>query len=910
MSYLPRKYNIFAAFAELARTRGISSYTVKAGGIKYHVTQPEINPKIELGTMGVRCPSERPYCVVQNYKTICIASSSASGNRRVNRLSRPPLASPQQQQHRQQQQQQQQQQTQVNDGTGPSGDLFTDPQVTITLKGQNSLDVPNNNPSAPLPPLHITQPSEEGSAPPSAPGQSGNRAGTGRLASGSTNSGTGGGPPFRNRFSSGFGSPFSSGIFSKSNNINSGNNNINRGGPFSQEVQNVAPDFCFLRPQPGRCRGYLSRYYFNPETGQCQSFRYKGCGGNANRFETLVDCFKVCALPHGAIGSSPSVFGNARVGGPTPTNIPTPLTKPYENGIQRGNALGNSNINDNVNSINTNTNINEQTDAIFGNNRFFSDPAGGLSQVLDNSVNENQKTGNDKFRQTDQGGQISTTGQHERQRGTLPRACYLDVDVGQCQGSLTRVYFNRNTGRCEIFDFGGCGGNANNFLNFPDCNKACGLNTRRRAQKPVDPPLESDSQLGIVTSGLSNSQSRANSPRITNLLDDNDMFNSANSNLNIMNGNSRNRNNFINVDSIGNNGAATTVNVPALPRERQNQLFQSPSSRRSRLRPETCYQPASAGPCLAAFSRYYYNKTEDQCLAFIYGGCGGNQNNYASRQDCARDCGGGEEYSAVQQDVGGDAGNTNSDVFSRSNSDISLGKDYVEQNSSFRRDGLNSGLSGGTVGNIIIGDGNQQQQSLQSSQQNKIGSGNRCMIGADRGPCSEQIMRYYYNSQAGQCQAFSYGGCQGNANNFPSLVACASACDGFGGFPSPSPPARTTNRRLGNYAGNVNRPRVCELEPFPGPCRAFIPRIYFNRRTGRCEQFIYGGCQSNGNNFQSSSECIRVCSGDGSSSPRADNTNSRRSIGVSRSSRDRFSIMADPLPFSTFRFNEDEARMF
>ena len=43
--------------------------------------------------------------------------------------------------------------------------------------------------------------------------------------------------------------------------------------------------------------------------------------------------------------------------------------------------------------------------------------------------------------------------------------------------------------------------------------------------------------------------------------------------------------------------------------------------------------------------------------------------------------------------------------------------------------------------------------------------------------------------------------------------------------------------------------------------RALIPRYYFNSESQRCEQFNYGGCEGNENNFQSLEECRTVCSG-------------------------------------------------
>ncbi|CAF0947111.1 unnamed protein product [Adineta ricciae] len=51
-----------------------------------------------------------------------------------------------------------------------------------------------------------------------------------------------------------------------------------------------------------------------------------------------------------------------------------------------------------------------------------------------------------------------------------------------------------------------------------------------------------------------------------------------------------------------------------------------------------------------------------------------------------------------------------------------------------------------------------------------------CKLPRDVGPCRAAIDRFYYDSIANECKAFTYGGCQGNQNNFRSLSKCQKAC--------------------------------------------------------------------------------------------------------------------------------------
>ena len=49
---------------------------------------------------------------------------------------------------------------------------------------------------------------------------------------------------------------------------------------------------------------------------------------------------------------------------------------------------------------------------------------------------------------------------------------------------------------------------------------------------------------------------------------------------------------------------------------------------------------------------------------------------------------------------------------------------------------------------------------------------------------------------------------------------------------------------------------------FPTICRATYVRYFFNPASESCEEFIYGGCEGNKNNFLTMSECNANCKGD------------------------------------------------
>merc|ERR1712154_221382 len=56
----------------------------------------------------------------------------------------------------------------------------------------------------------------------------------------------------------------------------------------------------------------------------------------------------------------------------------------------------------------------------------------------------------------------------------------------------------------------------------------------------------------------------------------------------------------------------------------------------------------------------------------------------------------------------------------------------------------------------------------------------------------------------------------------------------------------------------------CNLPMKIGPCKAFKTRWYYNKinnNRGFCEEFQYGGCDGNGNNFKTKALCEAACRG-------------------------------------------------
>lgn len=278
-------------------------------------------------------------------------------------------------------------------------------------------------------------------------------------------------------------------------------------------------DVCELPAVEGPCRAVIPRWYFNDASGMCERFRYGGCGGNRNNFQTLDECEHRCPPDVDTCRQRPDAGDCAAV-----------IPRWY---------------------------FDEETRKC---HRFIYSGCGG---------NQNN---------------FATLQECEQDCGEPPSRCELPKEQGPCDAVIPRWFFNAETNQCEDFVYGGCGGNGNNFRTKHECEHSCSI-----------PTCEQPQEVGPCDAVI---------PRW--------YFNQDTEQCEAFNygGCGGNDNNFETVEKC----------------ERQCQ--------------PTCGLPPDPGPCTESIERWFYDKDNDRCEPFNYGGCEGNANNFATREECSGSCGG------------------------------------------------------------------------------------------------------------------------------------------------------------------------------------------------------------------------------------------------------------------------------
>lgn len=200
---------------------------------------------------------------------------------------------------------------------------------------------------------------------------------------------------------------------------------------------------CKARPNYGKqCdkKSSSTMYYYDIVSQECTPFEYSGCGGSKNKFPTKDKCIEAC---NGRSEELPppeqDICFYQPVAGPCNQ---TTIRYFYDFSIKRCLPFAYSGCGGNGNNFETETACN-------------------ASCGKHNSENsQNQPT-------------TSTTTTVATTTTSRPAACDYDVDQGGCAFSLRRYHFDKASGTCKEFYWSGCGGNMNRFTSRELCLLTC-----------------------------------------------------------------------------------------------------------------------------------------------------------------------------------------------------------------------------------------------------------------------------------------------------------------------------------------------------------------------------------------------------------------------------------------------------
>ncbi|XP_061503190.1 papilin isoform X3 [Anopheles gambiae] len=383
--------------------------------------------------------------------------------------------------------------------------------------------------------------------------------------------------------------------------------------------------------------------------------------------------------------------------------------------------------------------------------------------------------------------------------------CHLPKISGPCTGHYNMWYYDAERNMCAQFTYGGCLGNANRFESQEECKALCSVDD---SKPPCEQPMEAGPCNGTFERWYYDKETDACHPFY-------------------FGGCKGNKNNYPTEASCGYHCKKPGVHKPSCSEpldtgscEAQQQQQQQQQARwyfasdsqkcmpfyftgcggndnqfvsrdhceeqcPPKVEKDICFLPAEIGECQNYTAHWYFDTKDERCRQFYYGGCGGNGNNFADEQSCINRCieegpkpapapPGAAPVAPVRPAAPGEP-------FDRS----------------------------------------------------------QCQLPMDNGDreCSPYEARYYFSTQTGTCELFTYTGCGGNGNNFQRKEECERSCGSEG----------------------QGEQDVCQLPHAYGECSGNEERWFYEPHEQRCVRFAYSGCGGNGNNFASEAECERSC---------------------------------------------------
>ncbi|CAG2170217.1 unnamed protein product [Oppiella nova] len=183
---------------------------------------------------------------------------------------------------------------------------------------------------------------------------------------------------------------------------------------------------------------------------------------------------------------------------------------------------------------------------------------------------------------------------------------------------------------------------------------------------------------------------------------------------------------------------------------------------------ESCVLKPETGDCKALMQRWYYDIARKDCEHFIYGGCGGNHNNFKSKSQCRQSC----RAMPIRPS------NLNANVNQlKGTENCELAADSGECDAHYELwfyDSYESDCKT-FVYNGCAGNANKFMTRELCENKGPI-TKTDCSLPPAEGLCRALIPKWHYSPSDKTCKSFNYGGCGGNRNKFEIIEECLDAC--------------------------------------------------------------------------------------------------------------------------------------
>ncbi|VDP18844.1 unnamed protein product [Soboliphyme baturini] len=220
---------------------------------------------------------------------------------------------------------------------------------------------------------------------------------------------------------------------------------------------------CELKCKRRNCGKFQLRFFYNQELGQCEYFFFSGCNGNENNFKTLEACEMLC----GDKRVVPFAFGDNNTAAASEED-------PVEKELL-GLPMPPSN--------------NEQTDFVSGYGKPANMPTPGPPGLVPNPPGYAPSRPSAKDRETMKMIKLAYGAKQPVVPSEAVSTCQLKPERGPCGDAESRWFWNETAGMCEIFEYSGCKGNANNFETEKACTDKCANLTANVCDHPKDEGL-------------------------------------------------------------------------------------------------------------------------------------------------------------------------------------------------------------------------------------------------------------------------------------------------------------------------------------------------------------------------------------------------------------------------------------